>query len=218
MDKAVVLLSGGIDSTTLLYYVKNRLMAKRIYALSFNYGQRHAREIDMARWQSSNAEVAEHKVIDMAFFGKMIRKSSVLTNKSVKVPNIEDLDEHQRKQPPTYVPNRNMVFISIAAAYAETIEAYDIFYGAQKQDEYGYWDCSKDFITKINQVFRLNRRKAVKIYAPFAGMRKSKVLKIGLELGVDYEHTWSCYRGERKPCGKCPSCVEKERAFKEGGI
>ena len=131
------------------------------------------------------------------------------------MPDLSDVQPEDRMQPATYVPNRNMILLSLAAAFAEAQGAADVFYGAQAQDEYGYWDCSQDFVNRMNDVLSLNRKGRVKIRAPFASMSKAEVVKIGLELGVDYDHTWTCYRGGDEPCGTCPSCVERNRAFSE---
>lgn len=215
MNQAVVLLSGGMDSATLLVYVKQRLEAERIVALSFVYGQKHSKELECARWQADKAGVVEHRVIDISFYGELTRGGSALTDGSIEVPDLSDVKPEERMQPSTYVPNRNMIFLSLAAAFAESQGIPDIFYGAQAQDEYGYWDCSQDFVRRMNDVLSLNRKGRVKVRAPFAGMSKSEVVKIGLELGVDYDHTWTCYRGGDKPCGTCPSCVERNRAFSE---
>jgi 7-cyano-7-deazaguanine synthase len=134
------------------------------------------------------------------------------------VPALAQIDPRQRPQPPTYAPNRNMVFLSLAAAYAEGIDAADVFYGAQAQDEYGYWDCTVDFLSKINDLLRLNREQPVTVHAPFVRKSKAEVLRIGLELGVDFAHTWSCYRGGAEPCGTCPTCVERAAAFRACGL
>jgi 7-cyano-7-deazaguanine synthase len=218
IKNAVILLSGGMDSTTLLHYVKKSLKARRVYALSFLYGQKHSRELKAAKWQARSAGVREHKIVDISPFGDLIAGGSALTDRSIAVPDLDDVAPGRRRQPPTYVPNRNMVLLSIAAAYAEAKGCADIFYGAQAQDEYGYWDCTVDFVRRINHVLSLNRGKAVTVHAPFAGMSKVNVLKTGLALGVDYSHTWSCYRGGRKACGKCPSCVERKKAFEKAGV
>ncbi len=210
-------MSGGMDSATLLHYVKKRLK-RRIYALSFRYGQKHSRELEMAKWQAKAAGAVEHRVIDISFFGRLTKGGSALTDEAIPVPDLKALSAKQRRQPPTYVPNRNMVLLSLAAAYAEAKGAADVFYGAQAQDEYGYWDCTVDFVERINDILRLNYGKAVTVHAPFAGMPKATVLKIGMRLGVDYAHTWTCYRGGRRPCGTCPSCVERARAFRETGV
>jgi len=215
MDRAVILLSGGMDSTTLLHYTKKRLKVSSVYALSFIYGQKHSRELEMARWQARFAGVTDYREIDISFFGDLTAGASALTDVSMDVPDLADLDENQRRQPPTYVPNRNLVFLSLAAGYAETISAQDIFYGAQAHDKYGYWDCTADFLDRINAVLSLNRESNVIVHAPFMRKRKAEVLKIGMELGVDYSHTWTCYRGGKVACGTCPSCVERAAAFEE---
>jgi 7-cyano-7-deazaguanine synthase len=193
--------------------VKKRLNCAELYAVSFHYGQRHSRELEMAEWQAKEVGVAEHRRVDISAFGDMTRQGSVLTDKTREVPALAAIAQDERNQPPTYVPNRNMVLLSLAAAYAEAIEVHDIFYGAQAQDEYGYWDCTAEFVEKVNSVLNLNRREPIKIHAPFVEMSKAEVVKIGLELGVDYLHTWTCYRGEKEPCGACPSCVERLAAF-----
>ena len=151
----------------------------------------------MAVWQAQHAGVASHRVIDVTVFGALTEGSSALP------------DAHIR------VPNRNMMLLSMAAAYAETLGVADVFYGAQAQDEYGYWDCTAEFLTRLNAAFALNRRVPVVVRAPFIAWRKADVVRLGLRLGVDFEHTWTCYRGGETACGTCPSCVERDKAFKE---
>jgi 7-cyano-7-deazaguanine synthase len=214
-EKAVVLLSGGMDSTTLLHYGQRTLGVGDIYALSLIYGQKHARELEMAAWQAKAVGVKEHRQIDIGFVGELLQGNSALTNPNVAVPDLADLEDNQLSQPPTYVPNRNMILLSLAAAWAESVGAKRVFYGAQAQDRYGYWDCTVDFVTRINDVLSLNRETRVTIEAPFAEMSKADLVRVGLALGVDYAHTWSCYRGGDEPCGTCPTCVERSRAFAE---
>ncbi len=218
VDRAVVLLSGGVDSSTLLHYVIKKLGASEVHALSFLYGQKHKREIEAAAWQANAAGAASHDVVDMSFFGALIPGGSALTDAAVAVPRLEDLGHEVMTQPPTYVPNRNMILLSVAAAYAESRGVRDLFYGAQTQDRYGYWDCTPEFLERINAVLALNRKPPVVVHAPFVWMRKAEELQLGLELGVDYAHTWTCYRGGEVPCGECPSCVERAGAFKEIGL
>jgi len=218
IERAVVLLSGGLDSTTLLHYVIRRLGASEVHALSFIYGQKHRRELEAAAWQAKAAGVRAHDIVDMGFFGALIPGASALTDGAVAVPKLADLDEAALTQPPTYVPNRNMMLLSVAAAHAEARGIRDIFYGAQTQDSYGYWDCTPLFVERVNAVLALNHRPPVMVHAPFVRMRKAEEIKLGLELGVDYAHTWTCYRGDATPCGECPSCVERSAAFKELAI
>jgi 7-cyano-7-deazaguanine synthase len=217
MDSAVILLSGGLDSTTLLHWVAEKLRGKPLYACSFHYGQKHSRELDVAQWQARAAGVREHRMVDLSVMSGLIAGASALTDAAVPVPDLEQLTPEQRSQPPTYVPNRNMVLLAVAAAFAEARGVRDVFYGAHAQDRYGYWDCTVDFLHRINDVLCLNRRSAVTVRAPLVDLTKAEVLKIGLSLGVDYARTWSCYRGGERPCGRCPTCVERATAFRECG-
>ncbi|HNT89635.1 MAG TPA: 7-cyano-7-deazaguanine synthase QueC [Candidatus Hydrogenedentes bacterium] len=214
---AVVLLSGGIDSSVLAHYATNALGCAPVHALSFDYGQLHRLELECARFQAAAAGVVEHRVIDVSFLGDVLRPGSALIAGGDAVPDLVALAAEQLDQPPTYVPNRNMMLISMAAAYAETRGIRDVFYGAQAQDEYGYWDCTRAFVDRINDTLALNRRDAVRVHAPFIEKRKADTVRLGLELGVDFTRTWSCYRGGERPCGTCPTCVERRNAFHEAG-
>lgn len=214
---AVVLLSGGVDSTVLLHHAIKTLGRKPVYALSFNYSQRHSKELECAVWQAKAAGAAEHRVVDMAFLGELLKRGTALVTGGAGVPDLRELEPGQRSQPPTYVPNRNMILLSIAAAYAEAAGIHQVFYGAQAQDEYGYWDCTTTFVERLNHVLELNRVEPVRVYAPFVRMRKAETVRLGLELEVDFSHTWSCYRGGDKACGTCPTCAERLAAFKEAG-
>lgn len=215
--KAVVLLSGGLDSATALYYAKS-LGFTELYAISFMYGQKHNKEIEMAKKTAIKAQVKEHKIIslDMTLWG-----GSALTDNNISVP---DYDANNKEIPVTYVPARNMVFLSIAASYAEAIQAQDIFIGVSQVDYSGYVDCRKEFIDAMENVINkgtvcaVEKNMPIKIHAPFMFMSKSDEIKLGLSLGVDYSNTWSCYKGTDKPCGTCDSCQLREDAFKNAGI
>lgn len=218
MDKAVVLLSGGMDSTTLLHYVARRLGVCEVYAISFLYGQKHRRELEAAAWQARAAGVKAHDVVDMGFYEALTAGASALTDRAIAVPRMAELEGESLTQPPTYVPNRNMILLSLAAAYGEARGVRDVFYGAQSQDRYGYWDCTQAFLSRINAALALNRRQPVTVHAPFVDMSKAEELALGVELGVDYAHTWTCYRGGDVPCGECPACVERGAAFAAAGL
>ena len=215
-EKAVILLSGGIDSTVLLHLLSRRGYA--LYALACRYGQRHSRELECARIQAESAGVAAFHYLDMGFLGGLLREGSALIDSGAPVPDLADIPPELRDQPPTYVPNRNMLLLSVASAYAEAIGAPRVFYGAQAQDEYGYWDCTQDFLERINALLALNRRQPVTVEAPFLRCSKADNVKLGLALGVDFGATWSCYRGGKKACGACPTCVERLNAFKIVGV
>lgn len=215
---AAVLLSGGVDSTVLLHHVARDLGHGAIHALSFNYGQRHSRELDCAESQARAAGAASHRIIDISFMGELLQGGSALIAGGEAVPDLSALSESDLEQPPTYVPNRNMMLLSMAAAFAEAQGVEHVYYGAQAQDEYGYWDCTKDFLARINHVLALNRRSGVRIHAPFVTRSKAETVGIGMALGVDFRQTWSCYRGGESPCGTCPTCVERRNAFAANGI
>ncbi len=217
-DGVVVLVSGGVDSSVLVHYVAKQLGKTGIHALSFNYGQRHSRELVCAAYQGKAAGAVEHRILDISFLGPLLCEGSVLLAGGGAVPDLKDLPEKDLVQPPTYVPNRNMMFLAMAAAYAEAHGMREVYYGAQAQDEYGYWDCTREFLDRINGVLALNRKEAVNICAPFVDKSKAEIVEMGIALGVDFSHTWSCYRGEEKACGTCPTCVERLNAFRSAGM
>jgi 7-cyano-7-deazaguanine synthase len=218
MDDCVVLLSGGLDSSTLLHYVTRRLGCPAVHALSFAYGQKHGRELDMARRQAERAGAKTHRIVDLSVLAALSGGASALTDAGLAIPDLADLDARQRGQPSTYVPHRNLILLALAAAYAESCGLADVFYGAQAQDAYGYWDCTVDFVGRMNDLLALNPGRAVVIHAPFTQWPKANVVRLGLELGVDYAITWTCYRGGRRPCGTCPSCGERREAFRQVGV
>jgi len=215
--KAVVLLSGGLDSSTLLYYVRLKLGFKDIYCLTFLYGQKHSKELKCAIWQARQLGVKEHRIVNISFLGKLLGESSALISKKRNIPPLSDIPREQRNQPPTYVPQRNLIMLAIASAFAESNGIQTVFYGAQSQDSYGYWDCTPSFVKKINGILGLNRKNTICIEAPFVGWRKKKILSTGLKLGVDYSHTWTCYVGKSQICRVCPACIERLNAFKAIG-
>lgn len=216
--KAVVILSGGLDSSTLLHYVTQTL-GLPVVALTVDYGQTHSREIDSARWQieaarkKSGVEV-EHIILDLTHLSAEAFRSS-LTGVG-DIPNLADVVGHP--QPSTYVPFRNLLLLTLGAAVAESHEADAVYYGAQSADLYGYWDTTLDFVVALNQLISLNREHEIEVVAPFLMMKKWDIVRLGEKLGVDYSHTWSCYRGGEMPCGECATCRERLRAFSEVGL
>jgi 7-cyano-7-deazaguanine synthase len=214
--KAVVLLSGGLDSATVAAIAKADGFA--LYALTIAYGQRHAVEIDAARRVAAALRVARHieLQIDLAAFG-----GSALTG-SGPVP--KDRDAGEAGIPATYVPARNTVFLSLALAWAEALGAFDIFIGVNAVDYSGYPDCRPEFIAAFERTAALATRAGVegerfRIHTPLIALTKGEIIRRGLALGVDYGLTSSCYdpgpAGE--PCGRCDSCVLRARGFGEAG-
>jgi len=211
---SVVIVSGGMDSVTLLHYMIKQ--EKRDPAvMTFEYGQKHSREIECAKAQVALLGIKAHMIVDLratqAIFG-----TSALVNDDITIPDMEAVVGDN--QPATYVPNRNMLFLAYAVAYAESLKANRVYYGAQAHDLYGYWDTTPEFLERLNDVYSLNRKDEVKIEAPFVRYSKADVLRMGLDLGVDYAQTWSCYAGGEVACGQCPTCAERLKAFQEVGL
>jgi 7-cyano-7-deazaguanine synthase len=207
--KAVCLLSGGMDSSTLAYVAKSR--GYDILALHLNYGQRTERkELACARKIAELLNAKEFIEIYLDYFVKF--GASSLTDKKIAV---ETYDSRRVHMPNTYVPFRNANLLSIATSFAEARAADAIFIGVQSLDYSGYPDCRPKFIEAFQKVIDLGTKNATKImlFSPFISMTKADILKEGLKLGVPYEHTWSCYRNEEKACGTCGSCHFRKEAF-----
>lgn len=215
MSKSVVLVSGGLDSTTLLHWVAKRYGQEDLHALTVYYGQRHAKEVEYANWQCNLLGVS-YSTIDASFLSAFLNSSSLLAQSQLTIPDIEEVMGDP--QPSTYVPNRNMMLLSIAVAFAENIGGGRVYYGAQKHDLYGYWDTQPDFLARMNHVLELNRKVKPYIEAPFIYMKKADIINTGLNLNVDYSKTWSCYVGAELACGKCGTCAERLQGFKELGL
>ncbi len=212
--RAVVLLSGGLDSTTTLAMAIHE--GYEVYALSFDYGQRHSRELESAKKIARYYKVP-HKImnVDLRQIG-----GSALTD-SIEVPERE-LEEIKGEIPVTYVPARNTILLSFALAYAEVIDADAIFYGANAIDYSGYPDCRPEYVEAFERMANLGTKRGVegkfiKIVAPLINMTKAEIIKRGMKLGVPYELTWSCYRGGERACGRCDSCLLRLKGFMEAG-
>lgn len=213
MRDCIAVVSGGMDSVTLLYYLVKR--KRRLPALlTFIYGQKHSKETECARYHAQRLTCRDHRMIDLSLLAPAFASSSLVSG-SLPIPDATAADD---PQPSTYVPNRNMVFLSIAIAYAETRGVHDVYYGAHRHDQPGYWDASVEFVEKMNGVLRLNRKQPIQIIAPFASNSKADIVRLGFELGVDFGKTWSCFRGQEIACGACSACVERLQAFEEMGL
>lgn len=213
MPDSVAIVSGGMDSVTLLHYLVKEKKRKPA-VITFIYGQKHTKEIGYAQAQVSLLGCQEHLLLDLSHLSAVF-SGSALVSDGVSIPDAAEVEGDP--QPATYVPNRNMIFLALAAAYAESQGVGDIYYGAQRHDMYGYWDTTPEFLEQLNQVYSLNRKTPMKILAPFVDHSKTDILRIGMELEVDYGQTWSCYEGQETACGRCPTCAERLKAFEELG-
>lgn len=211
---SVAIVSGGMDSVTLAHYVVKKQNRSPLI-LSFDYGQRHRRELLCAAQCAADLGLY-HLTVNIGFYAHLNMATALLADSVEDVPNISDVMGDP--QPITYVPNRNMVMLSIAAALAEGINASDVIFGAQLHDQYGYWDTTKAFVDRLQQLFNLNRKNMIRLVAPFVNWSKADELRLGLELGIDYGKTWSCYVGEELACGTCPTCAERRAAFEKCGL
>lgn len=217
MKKAIVLLSGGLDSTTALYLAKDQGFDE-IYALTFLYGQKHDKELQSAVAVAKAATVKEHKVVNLLLNQW---QGCALTD-----PNIEVEDGNVERQdiPTTYVPARNMVFLSVAASWADALGITDIYIGVSEVDYSGYVDCREEFIQAMENainagtILGAEKQQHITIHAPFMHMSKAEEVRLGTKLGVDFGLTWTCYRGEEHPCGVCDSCLLRAKAFTEAGV
>ena len=214
--KCVVPISGGIDSTVLLYHaVKSGEYSGGVYAISFDYGQRHKRELEYAKRTVQHLNVP-HKVIDLNFFRQVVDSSS-LTNSNIKVAKTRDVLGDA--QTVNYVPFRNQMLLSICCAVAESVKADTVFHGAAQIDtQSGYWDGSKEFLSSINELTALIRKHRVKVEAPLIELSKKEIIEWGNDIGVDFSNTWTCYEGEDKACGECTACSSRLKGFIDAGI
>jgi len=217
---AVVLLSGGLDSTTTLAYAINE--GFYCYAITFVYGQRHSLEIEHSKKVAKFYHLTRrHKIIRL---DRRLFLGSALTNKK-NIPENRNFSEISKDIPPTYVPARNTVFLSMALAYAEQIGAHDIFIGANAVDFSGYPDCRPEYIQAFEKLANIGTKFGaeggkIRIHSPLIDLSKPEIIRLGEELSVDYSLTWSCYNPQpgALACGKCDSCIIRRNAFKQVGL
>ncbi|HEY1902862.1 MAG TPA: 7-cyano-7-deazaguanine synthase QueC [Terracidiphilus sp.] len=220
MKRAVVLLSGGLDSATVLAIARSR--GYELYALSFSYGQRHIQELEAAARVAASIGVEKHRTanIDLRIFG-----GSALTD-DIAVPKGRSADDLSHGIPITYVPARNTIFLSFALAWAEVLGSSDIFIGVNALDYSGYPDCRPEFIEAFERMANLATKagveglQALKIHTPLIALSKAEIIRKGIELGVDYGLTSSCYdpSASGEPCGQCDSCLLRRKGFRENGM
>jgi 7-cyano-7-deazaguanine synthase len=224
LRQVVVPFSGGMDSTVLLHYAATNY--DRVHAISFDYGQRHLKELESAVYQINDirdsdlhgkckGNVYSHRTIELPFF-KDIGQSALLT-KTIDVAKAKDVMGDP--QTVNYVPFRNLMLLSIACSYAEGVGADTVYHGAAQADSVaGFWDGSQEFLTKINEVTALNRRTRINVEAPLIDKSKAEIIQMGIELGVDFSHTWTCYEGKEESCGECTACALRLKGFIDAGI
>jgi len=204
--KAVIILSGGLDSTTLLYYMLRR--EHSIKAMSFNYGQRHVKELDYAKKVCKKLGV-EHEVVDIRNIGKLISNSSLMGKG--KIPEGHYQAESMKS---TVVPNRNMIMLSIAIGWAENMKYEAVAIANHSGDHAIYPDCTPKFIELLDMAANVGTYQGINIYAPFTDINKNDVAMLGLGMGIDYDKdSWTCYKGLEVACGKCGSCTERKEAL-----
>lgn len=216
--KAIVLLSGGLDSSTVLYQAKAD--GCECYTMSFDYQQRHQRELDSAEAIAKSVGVAKHQLVtfDLRQWG-----GSALTDSSLDLPKERSVGEMTQNIPITYVPARNTIFLSFGLAYAETIHAERVYIGVNVLDYSGYPDCRPDYIQAMQEVFRLGTKQGregqpIVIMTPLIKLKKTEIIQLGNQLGVPWEKTWSCYAGGEVACGVCDACRLRLTAFAELGL
>jgi 7-cyano-7-deazaguanine synthase len=211
-NKAVVLLSGGLDSATTLYFARSE--GFKCFCLIFDYGQRHKKELECAR----KIARAAHSVYEVLKIN-LPWKGSALLDERIKIPRALKPPSYKTVGiPTTYVPARNIIFLSFALSYAEAIGAKAIFIGSHAQDYSGYPDCRPQFYRAFDRVCLTGTKagvehKRIRIYTPLIDKNKSQIIRLGKSLSVPFKFTWSCYRGGIKPCGNCDSCYYRARGF-----
>lgn len=214
--KAIVLLSGGLDSTTALYVARRD--GKEPVCLSIHYGQLHERELESAKKIASSLHL-EHWIIPLSLpWG-----GSALTDSRLTLPKGRAEEEIKTGIPITYVPARNSIFLSLAASLAEVKGADSIYFGANALDYSGYPDCRPEFLEAFEEMIRRGTKagtegRRIRVVAPLLRLSKAEIVKLAHELGVPFEWTWSCYEGKDQPCGECDSCILRAKGFREAGI
>lgn len=209
--RVVQLLSGGLDSTVLMYYLKNQ--GHDLRTISVMYGQRHSKEVLLAAQHASALRI-QHNIIELATLGQLLR-GSCLTDRSVPVPDGHYAEESMKL---TVVPNRNMIMISIAASIA-IAEGYDtVAYASHSGDHTIYPDCRPPYVKALKEALNLCDWKTVDLWAPFVLKDKAAIVTIGSQLAVPFEITWSCYKGLAAHCGKCGACNERKEAFTKANV
>lgn len=210
MSKIVAIVSGGMDSVTMLHDLYSQ--GHEIQVISFNYGQRHIKELKVAK-ENAKALGLKHTVVEMGFMSDLLSNSALTGD--IDVPEGHYEDENMKL---TVVPNRNMIMASIAIGYAVNLEYDTVALGVHSGDHAIYPDCRPKFIEILNEVARIANYQPIEVIAPYINMNKVNIVARGSEIGVDYSKTWTCYKGLDKACGRCGSCQERLEAFILNGL
>lgn len=206
-EKVVVIYSGGMDSYTVLHNaLKN---GKQVYALSFDYGQRHVKELNCAKSVCDELNIP-HKIVDITAINQLLAGSSLTDD--IDIPEGHYEAENMKS---TVVPNRNMILISLAVGYAVSVEAQAVYYGAHSGDHAIYPDCRPEFVERMNDVCKIANYEPIEVFSPYLHQSKTDILTDGLSMGLDYGKTWTCYNGRELACGKCGACEERLEAFRD---
>ncbi len=206
----VVIFSGGMDSFTILH--KAMSDGYTVFALTFNYGQRHVKEIEYASKVCHDLSV-DHKIVDIRAVNQLLQGSSLTSD--IDIPEGHYAGDNMKS---TIVPNRNMILLSLAVGYAVSIGAEKVFYGAHAGDHAIYPDCRPEFVKKMNDVSAIANYESIEIVTPYLDFDKGDILADGIKLGIDYALTWTCYNGRDKACGQCGACYERLEAFKNNNV
>jgi 7-cyano-7-deazaguanine synthase len=216
--KAICLLSGGLDSTITTYFAHHH--SYDISTLTIHYGQQHDRELQLAQKTTQHLNIKNHKnlTIDLSH----LNSTSLIKTTTTKI-DTHTISEIGKTIPSTYVPARNIVFLSLALSWAESLQCDAIFIGVNSLDYSGYPDCRPEFINAFQSMANLGTKtgtegKPIQIKTPLITKTKKEIILLGKELGVPFEHTWSCYRGEEKACGQCDSCLLRLKGFQDAGL
>lgn len=215
----VCVLSGGMDSTVLVYALVKKYGKENVKCIGFNYGQRHSIELEKAKITTSKLGL-DFKIIDISFVGDIVKDVCSLSSKTtVELPTNEASKEDVQAN--FVVPYRNLIFQSIALSYAESLRVEHLFLGIQLDDDFGFWDCRENYYKELNKLTKLNDKYKIKVNVPLLHFSKKDEILLGNKLGVPFEDTWTCYHGpdkDGKPCGICHSCAGRLKAFKSLGL
>lgn len=218
-SKSVLLLSGGLDSSVLLHFLRDEIPDTELTCIYIDYGQRNSTEYYFAKKQAESQQ-CKLVVVSLSHIARALFAGSALFSQGAEVleykKGVTALSD--KKQVSAYVPMRNLLFTALAAAYAETLGAKNIYYGAKLRGDFSSWDNSPEFVQRVNDVLHLNDHSKITLLAPFILKNKAEIIQIGARLNVPMHNTWTCFKGGSLHCGKCLTCIDRMEAFREAGV